>query len=120
VSSTGVKTAISNKSKIAGSLPIYIKNFKISNGMETTLNVYTIPEDPNYLIHIEIYGIDFENQNISKAENPDITAFIESFNEIKRQLTNRGVDIHNIYFMFGDQTYIQTTANLWIKTFNLL
>jgi hypothetical protein len=115
-----VTDAISNKTKLAGSLPIYIANFKTSNGLKTSLNIYTIPGDPDYLIHVEIYGIDFENQNISKEENPNVTAFIESFQEIKRQLKGKGVDIHNIFFIFGQKVYIQQTAELWIKTFNLL
>jgi len=115
-----VKIAIANKTKLKESLPIYIKNFKISNGMLTTLNIYTIPEDPAYLVHVEIYGVDFENQNISKDDNPNVTAFIESFQEIKRQLTNKGVDIHNIYLIVGQRPYIQATSDLWIKTFDLL
>jgi len=115
-----IKTAIASKTKLKDSLPIYIKSFKISNGMSTTLNVYTIPEDPPYLIHIEIYGIDFEDQNTSKEDNPNVIAFIESFQEIKRQLTNKGVDIHNIYLKIGQRPYIQATADLWIKTFGLL
>lgn len=115
-----VKTATANKTRLESSLPIYIKNFQTSNGIKTTLNVYTIPSDPPYLVHIEIYGIDFEDQNTSKENNPNVAAFIDSFQEIKRQLTAKGVDIHNIYFIFGQRMYIQETADLWIKTFGLL
>ena len=115
-----VKVAIVSKEKLKESLPIYIKNFKISNGMSTTLNIYTIPEDPSFLVHVEIYGVDFENQNTSKEDNPNVIAFIESFQEIKRQLTNKGVDIHNIYLIVGQRPYIQATSDLWIKTFGLL
>lgn len=115
-----VITAVVNKDKLEKALPIYIKNFHTSNGMLTTLNVYTIPEDPNYLVHIEIYGIDFQSRNTSEADNPNVTAFIDSFNEIKKQLAGKDVNIHNIYFIFGQRSYIQSTADLWIKTFGLL
>ncbi len=115
-----VNVSTVNKNKIKSSLPIYIKDFQVSNGMKTTLNIYTVPEDPDYQIHIEIYGIDFEDQTASKENNPNVVAFIESFQEVKKQLAFRDVDIHNIYFVFGQRTYIQATADLWIKTFSLL
>ncbi len=114
-----VTTAVESKNKLKSDLPIYIENFRASNGMLTTLNVFTLSSDPEYLIRIEIYGIDFGDQNTSKDENPNVTAFIDSFEEIKKQLTKKGVDIHNIYFIFGQRTFIQETADLWIKTYNL-
>jgi hypothetical protein len=120
ISSEQVKTAIENKTKLKKSLPIYIENFKTSNGMSTTLNVYTISSDPDYLIRIDIYGIDFNNQDVSKETNPNVTAFIDSFEEIKKRLTAEGVDIHNIYFILGQRKFIQETADLWIKTYGLL
>lgn len=114
-----VKEATANKQKLGGSLPIYVPNFSISNGMKTTLNVYTIPEDPNYLIHIDIYGVNYEEQSTDKT-NPNVVAFIESFQEIKKRLTTKGVNIKNIYFIFGGPEFVQKTAELWLKTFNLL
>jgi hypothetical protein len=108
------------KKKLIDQLPIYIESFQISNGKKTTLNVYSSPSDPEYIIHVDIYGIDYENQDINKKSNPDVTAFIESFNEIKTQLSGRGVDLAKMYFVFGSREYIQKTAELWIKTFKLL
>ena len=120
MTSEQVTIAIENKNKLKKSLPIYIENFKTSNGMSTTLNVYTISSDPDYLIRIDIYGIDFNNQDVSKETNPNVTAFIDSFEEIKKRLTAEGVDIHNIYFILGQRKFIQETADLWIKTYGLL
>lgn len=120
LNSEQITTAIESKNKIKNSLPIYIKNFRTSNGLKTTLNVYTISSDPEYLVHIEIYGIDFNNPNISKETNPNVIAFIDSFEEIKKRLATKGVDIHNIYFIFGQRQFIQETADLWIKTYGLL
>jgi hypothetical protein len=116
-----VKGAIISKQKLVESkLPIYIKNFQTSVGIYTTLNVYTILEDSNYLIHIEIYGIDYQYEETDPTKNPYVTAFIESFNEIKKQLSQKGIDIKNIYFIMGGKKVIIETSDLWIKTFNLL
>lgn len=120
LNSAEVKEAITSKNKLKGALPIYIENFTISNGMKTTLNVYSIPEDPDYLIHVDIYGINYNEQSTDKEVNPNTIAFIESFNEIKKRLTTKGVDLKKIYFIFGGPEYVQKTAELWIKTFNLL
>ncbi len=120
MTSDKVITAIESKNKLKGSLPIYIESFKNSNGMLTTLNVYTIPSDPEYLVHVEIYGINFRNQDPSKETNPNVVAFIDSFEQIKKLLATKGVDIHNIYFIFGQRTFIQETADLWIRTYGLL
>lgn len=114
-----VITAVATKEKLKKILPIYIKNFKTSNGRITTLNVYTVSSDPDYLVNIEIYGVDYRNNDPSKT-NPDAIAFADSFNEVKRQLLQRGVDVHNIYFLFGQRAFIQSTADQWIKTFGLL
>lgn len=114
-----VITAVATKEKLKKILPIYIKNFKTSNGRITTLNVYTVSSDPDYLVNIEIYGVDYRNNDPSTT-NPDAIAFADSFNEIKKQLAQRGVDVHNIYFVFGQRTFIQSTADQWIKTFGLL
>lgn len=114
-----VITAVANKEKLKNSLPIYIKNYQTSNGKITTLNVYTVSSDPDYLINVEIYGVDYRNYDASKT-NPDAIAFADSFNEIKRILLSKGVDINNVYFIFGQRSFIQSTADLWVKTFGLL
>lgn len=118
--SPDVLAAISEKEKIAGKLPIYIEGFKTLAGVTTTLNVYTIPEDPDYLIHVEIYGIDYSDPNLNQEGNQNAKAFIESFNKIKELLSEKGADITNIYFMFGAKPYIQSAADSLIKEYNLL
>lgn len=119
-SSSQTKKAIETKKKLESSLPIYVENFKTSNDRLTTLNVYTIPEDPEYLVHIEIYGIDYQIQNSNPSENPDAVAFIDSFNEIKSRLSSKGVNVKDLYFVFSGREYIQDTAEVWIKEFQLL
>ena len=115
-----VKDSVAGKKKLADKLPIYITDYRISNGMKTTLNVYSVEGDPDYIIHIEIYGVNYEEQNTDPLQNTNVTAFVESFQEIKKQLSTRGVDLTKMYFVFGSRQYIQKTAELWIKTFKLL
>ena len=119
-SSTKIQTAISNKTRLAPQLPIYIENFQTKIGLKTTLNVYTIPEDPDYQIHIEIYGIDYSDPAILQDKNKNAQAFIESFIKIKSLLSADGIDIRNVYFKFGANPYIQSAADGLIQKYNLL
>jgi hypothetical protein len=120
VKSPKVQSAVTTKSKLEDQLPIYIENFQTSVGGKTTLNVYTIPEDPDYLIHIEIYGINYEDTTIIQPGNKQGQMFIDSFNKIKSLLLAKGVDIHNIYFVFGARPYIQKAADDLIQKYKLL
>ncbi|MCX6817053.1 MAG: hypothetical protein NTZ93_04250 [Candidatus Beckwithbacteria bacterium] len=115
-----VKTAVSAKQKLLPSLPIYIENFSTSVGITTTINLYNNPLDADYLIHFDIYGIDYQNPTTDENTNPNITAFKESFNHAKNLLQQKGVNLKDLYFIFGGPVYIQQTAELWIKTFSLL
>lgn len=115
-----VKKATEAKTKLASKLPIYLKEYKTSVGITTTINIFSLPQDPGYLIHVDIYGINFQNKEADETKNPQATAFKESFVETKRLLEDARVDIHDIYFVFGGREYIQETAEYWIKTFGLL
>jgi len=114
------QTAIAAKQKLLPSLPIYIPNFFTSVNQETTINIYALPSDLEYLIHIDIYGIDYESPSLDEATNPNITAFKESFLKAEEEIGKRGVNIKDLLFIFGGRTYIQETAELWIDHFNLL
>ena len=117
--SVKVKTAIDEKAKLKTVLPIYVEGFKTSSGLNTTLNVYSIPEDPNYLIHIEIYGVNYGDPKIMEPNNANATAFVESFKKIKTLLESKKVDIHNIYFALGTRPYVQSAADGLIRKYDL-
>ena len=119
LNSQEVVSSIENISKLTDSLPIY-EEFETSVDIKTTINIYRIGLDPQYLIHIDIYGINYQNQELDEEKNPEVTAFKESFNKAKELLQNRGVDIKEIYFVFGGKNYIQETAELWIEKLGLL
>jgi len=120
LNSPEVKDAISAKARLAKRLPIYIKDFKTSVGIATTINIFALPGDPEYLIHIDIYGINYQNNEANEAKNPEATAFKESFLAVKTLLGQNEADIKELYFVFGGREYIQKTAEYWIKTFKLL
>lgn len=115
-----VKKAIQLKNQLEPKLPIYVESFQTSVDIATTINIYAITQDPDYLIHIDIYGVDYQNQDTDESANPDVTAFKESFLQAKKLLEQNGVNIKDIYFVFGGRQYIQETAELWIKTFDLM
>ena len=120
LTATRTQTAIAAKQKLLPSLPIYIPNFQTSVNQETTINIYSLPSDLEYLIHIDIYGVDYESPSLNEAQNPNITAFKESFLRTREEIEKQGVNINDLLFIFGGRTYIQETAELWIKEFNLL
>lgn len=119
LNSEKVKKSIEEKSKISSQLPIYVEGFKTKTGIETTLNVYSIPEDPDYLIHIEIYGITYGDPNLLADNNPNALAFVESFNQIKNLLVSKGVDIHNVYFVLGSKPYVLNAADSLVRKYSL-
>ena len=89
-------------------------------GIPTTINVYSIPQDPDYLIHVDIYGINYHHASLDETVNPEMTAFKESFIHVKQIIKEKGINLQDIYFIFGGRQYIQETAEDWIKTLGLL
>lgn len=107
------------KDKIEPILPLSIKNFSTSVGITTNINVFSIASEPSQIIHIEIYGINYHLSD-STTDNPQAVAFIESFNKIKKLLTEKGIKPENLQIIFGTREYIQNTSEDWVKSFNLL
>jgi hypothetical protein len=112
--------ALKTKNKLSLLLPIYFPNFPTSVNLPTTINIYSLPEDPDHLIHLDIYGLNYQNASLNETINPHLTAFKESFLKAKSLLLEKGVNLEDVYFIFGGQQYIQQTAELWIKEFDLL
>lgn len=107
------------KSKIAPFLPINVQNFETSVGITTNFNIFSIDSEPSQVIHAEVYGINYYLSDAT-TDNPQAVAFIESFNQIKKLLSDKGVDVSKLQILYGNREYIQSTAENWIKTFNLL
>lgn len=113
------RVAQKEKDKVAPILPISVKNVSTSVGITTNINVFSIASEPSQIIHIEIYGVNYYLSD-STTDNPQAVAFIESFNMIKKLLTEKGIKPENLQIIFGSREYIQNTSENWIKTFNLL
>jgi hypothetical protein len=107
------------KGKITPLLPINVQNFQTSVGITTNFNIFSIASDPSQVLHVEIYGINYYLSDAS-SDNPQAVAFSESFTEAKKILSEKGVDLNNLQVLYGNRDYIQTTAEIWIKTFSLL
>lgn len=107
------------KNKMKSFLPMTIKDFAASNGKITNVNIYALDSEPSQIIHLEIYGI---NYNLSEAttDNPQAVAFSETFTNVKKLLLQKGINLANLQIVYGNREYIQTTAENWINTFNLL
>lgn len=118
LSPTEINIASDERNKLKSSLPIYIENFTTSNNITTTINIYTLSEDPDYYIHLDIYGIIYENQNIDS--NPNAIAFKESFLEAKKRLNSLNINPSNLYYVFGTREYIQSTSLYWVNEMKLL
>jgi hypothetical protein len=105
--------------KIKDLLPIYIEKFSTSVNIDTTINVFQLKSDPKQVVHLEIYQVNYVLSEI-KTENPNPTAFKESFVYIKNFLQEKGIDLNKMQIIYGDRNYIQTTSEYWIKALNLL
>lgn len=117
VNSPKTDLSINEIAKLSDYLPIRINDFITSNGTKTTINIYTISSDPNSVIRIEIYGVNFNNIN---SKSKDALAFRDSFLEAKKSLINRKVNLQNLEIIYGNRQYIQSTASYWVKEFKLL
>lgn len=103
--------------KLKPDLPITIKDFKTSLNQTTTINIFTISSEPQSLIHIEIYGVNFNHPELSES---DAIAFKESFQQAKKSLAAKNINIKNLQIVFGTRQYIQDTAKYWVSAFGLL
>ncbi|OGD83755.1 hypothetical protein A2572_00860 [Candidatus Collierbacteria bacterium RIFOXYD1_FULL_40_9] len=105
------------KDKMVDDLPIYIDNFVTGTKINTTINVYSLVSDPPTSVRIEIYGPNYNNAGLLSE---DAKAFKASFEEIKKYLKSKKVNLSNLQIIYGNRQYIQDTATLWVKEFKLL
>lgn len=107
------------KEKLTPLLPLNIENFSTSVGLTTNTNVFSIKSDPPQVIHLEIYGINYYLSDAT-PDNPNASAFKESFTNAKNILLEKGIDLNKLQVIYGTREYIQNTAEKWIKVYSLL
>lgn len=105
------------KDKIAEDLPIYLDNFSTGTKINTTINIYSLISDPPTSVRIEIYGPNYNNAGLLSE---DAKAFKVSFEEAKKYLRGKKINLNNLQIIYGNRQYIQDTATLWVKEFGLL
>lgn len=111
------KVSTAEREKLISILPVRISDFKTSTNIITTMNLYSLPTDPPSSIRLEIYGINFNNQEIT---GKDAISFKDSFIEVKKRLLPKNINLKNLQIIYGNRQYIQDTAQYWVNTFKLL
>ncbi|HOX96391.1 MAG TPA: hypothetical protein PLI45_03335 [Candidatus Woesebacteria bacterium] len=112
--------ATKTKTALLPKLPINIKSFPTSVGINTDISISSYPNDDPDVVRIEVYGIDYiPNQN-DPSTNPYMVAYQESFQKAISLLTENGVNIKDLHVSLSHRQYIRDVAETWIKTLNLL
>lgn len=110
------EAAIEEKQKIQAQLPIYIEDFQTSVTAKTTINVFALSYDPEHVVRLEIYGIDYNNSQAA-INNPEYLAFQDSFEKAIFEITKLGTNPENLIFKLSNTPYIHQVASRWIATF---
>ena len=109
--------ALDEKNKIKDLLPLRVKDFSTTSGVKTTINVYSLSSDPESVMRIEIYNINF---NIDNLNGVNAIAFKDSMNYVVNWLKSKNINPKNLQIIYGNRQYIQDTASYWVNTFKLL
>ncbi len=112
--------AVGTKIRALPNLPIYIQGFQTSTGISVDINIYTLPTDPEDVLRFDIRRLNYINQDSNPSTNPHVGAFKEAFLKGKEELQKIGVNMGDVYFIFGTKDYIKETANLWVRELGLL
>ncbi|MCE7897731.1 MAG: hypothetical protein DPW11_02435 [bacterium] len=116
-----VKNAINYRKLVQDRFPIYLKDFKTSVGITTTINIYSLSDDDPSLMRLEIYGLSYLHKDeLDPKKNPNIIAFAESYARALSLIRESGADPTQFIFSYGDRTDIHTTATYWVEQLDLL
>lgn len=111
------RQAVEHRTEIADSLPINVPLFKASNGLESAITIQYLDSDPPGTVHLLITGISYLDPSVDN--NPNATAYKESYAEAMRLMRDRDIDPTKLIFIYGDRDYVVRTAAAWISAFNL-
>lgn len=116
-----VNNASKYRSLVQDRFPIYIKEYKTSVDITTSIHIYYLSDDDPSIMRLEIYGISYLNKNeLDPKKNPNIQAFQESFQQALKLITEVGVDPQQFIFLYGDKDYVHNTATYWVDKLGLL
>jgi hypothetical protein len=100
-------------------LPLYLESFPTSVGLDTSINIYRLKDDPAEVVRLEIYGLSYLNQESDPSKNPNVTAFKESYLKAIEMLEGQNIDPKRLIFIYGDKEYVRTTTISWINALKL-
>lgn len=118
--SPSIEEAVLAKDQLLSYLPIYVEEFKTSVGITTTINVFTVSGDLNYVTRLEIYGVSYLDRSVDPVKNPSATAYKESFEHALEKIEETGVDPKKLLFIFYTRKHANDTASYWVNSFGLL
>lgn len=104
---------------ISSRLPLYVENFATSVGLPTTINLYYLPSDDPHIVRLEIYGLSYLNPNPNETENPNVTAFKESYLEALRLMRERGIEPSLLEIVTSDREDVRRTIAVWLEALDL-
>lgn len=116
-----VKNATNYRNLVSDRFPMYLKDFKTSVGITTTINIHYLKDDDPSLMRLEIYGLSYINKDeLDEKKNPNVTAFKESFIKALSLIREAGVDPNQLIFIYGDRADVRATATHWVEQLMLL
>lgn len=115
-----VNQAISYRKLVEDRLPIRMRNFKTSVGIETSIDI-TIHPTESSLTRLDITGLSYLNKDeLDPKKNPNIQAFKETFSKSLQLLREAGIEPKQLLFSYGEADYVRVTANYWVEQLKLL
>lgn len=111
--------AIRYTSSIEKKLPLYKTGLSTSVGIEISLNIYRLPDDPGEVVRLEIYGLSYLNQETDPKKNPNVTAFKEGYLKAMELLESQNIDPKKLIFIYGDKEYVRKTTIIWLNALKL-
>lgn len=115
-----VTNATKYRSLIADRLPIRMRNYQTSVGIETSINITLHPTEPS-LVRLDITGLSYLNKDeVGSTNNPNVTAFAETYTKALQLLRESGIEPKQLLFSYGEADYVRVTANYWVDKLGLL
>ncbi|MBI4039475.1 hypothetical protein HY388_01445 [Candidatus Daviesbacteria bacterium] len=110
-----VQTSQQMISQLQEKLPFVKEKFITSSGHTTSYRIFRLETDPDFVININVYGINFQ----SVSGDPDYNQNVQDFQETARGafdwIKSQGVNPNDLIILWGDRKFIQDSAESWLK-----
>ncbi len=114
-----VNNAISYRKIIQDRLPIRMRDFKTSVGINLSIDITTHPSESS-LTRLDITGLSYLNKDeIDPKVNPNLQAFKEGYAKSLQLLRESGIEPKQLIFSYGEADYVRVTANYWVEELKL-